>query len=1080
MDVKELIQRANEEIVELISHYIDIKRKGRSYEACCPFHQEKTPSFIVTPGLGIYKCFGCGKSGDAIDFVQNFEGVDFKEACKIAADKLNIDFSFKEDNQFDEAKYKHQESLRYVCEIARDFYMKEFQKSATAQNFIKKRNFYNEETCSIPNEFCIGYAPKNNAFLKYAKDKGIKNEILLEAGLIVENENKELYDYFRERIMFPISDSSGRCIGFTGRYFGKENKPKYFNTKDTSIFTKGNNLYGLSIARETIKKESCAYIVEGNFDTIRLHTIGITNAIAPCGTALTDSQIELLSKYTKNVTLIYDGDNAGLNATEKNARLFIKHKMNVNVVILPEKEDPDTFFDSKETFDTYITENQSDFIYWLVNKNVTTCSKNPAFKSRFIRDIASLICSYDDDILHGVYVEGCGNILGPVKSWKDAVTATKKAPNTDKHYINKDITLADLEKHGFFESNNCYYFPGNKHSPERRCVSNFVLIPIFHIESSINAKRIYELRNDCNQTRILEISQKEFNMSSTFRMKVESFGNFWWNGTDGDLATIKRFLYANVESCTEITQLGWQKDAGIWAWGNGLSVNGEFLPIDDTGIVRHSDRNYYLPARSKLYANEPNLFTFERNFSHIESHVSLRDYVRHFIQVHGENGRIAFCYYLSCLFRDVIVNRWGVFPLLNLFGPKGSGKSACAESLVQLFGRAAEAPNLFSITKAAMGEHIAAACNALCVLDEYRNDLDVEKREILKSIWGGTGRSKMNMEKDKKRETTSVEQGVVVCGQQMADADPALPSRFLFLSFNNDTHTYEERKNFIKLKDIERRGITHITNRLLRLRTKFIERYDSAVEETKNAMMKIPGTTDVMDRILNNWLMIISTYTALEEYLELPWDRTELINLATEKMITQSSEGQKNDDLGQFWNAIQTLAYSSYLYEDGDYKIDTGSSFVRFYTKDGAMQRETIPFAGQKQLFILRPDRALSLYKSQMLKEGNRPLPSSTLLSYLVHSKAFICNTTRCTFKQIDPKTGIQVCKEGKKMRTTGAALVFDYEQLPLHLTTLSEDDALAQEREDKRQAEEAATPTVKEQQLPFTPQEPDESNLPF
>ncbi len=1056
MHIQDVINRINDDIVEIVSHYVELKKHGNRYIGSCPFHHEKTPSFSVSPSLGIYKCFGCGAAGDAIDFITKHEGVDFREAVKIGAEKLKIEFSWKEDKDFDQEKFKHEESLRIACRYAQEFFQEQLKATPKALKYLEVRKFSPED------DFNIGYAPPGNKFLHWAREKCLRTELLIEAGLVKENEHGELYDYFRDRIMFPICNPTGKVIAFSGRAMTeKKDTPKYINSPDTPIFTKGKSLFALNLARAKVRNENRIYLVEGSPDVIRLHTIGITNTVAPCGTALTDEQIDLIAKYTHNITLVYDGDAAGQKATDKNAQALVRKKFNVNVMILPEKEDPDTFFTDLAKFEEFQEKEAIDYIVYNVRKNSGKCN-SPAFKTEFIKDVSFLISRYDEQ-LQSIYIDSISEHIKPAKAWRDAVVRWNKAEQPKeikrKNFIPAEY-LVELNENGFCVDGGCYYFVDRKSDDNRRQVSNFFLRPLFHIESSINAKRTYEVTNEFGIVKVIEIAQKELNMLSGFRLKIESLGNFWWNGSEADLNRLKVWLYANTESCTEITQLGWQPDS-FFAWGNGIFADGEFKPIDDIGIVKHKNKSYYLPARSRIFERESNLFTFEKNFSHMEGNITMTEYMRKFTAVHGDNGKIAFCFLIACLFRDVIVHKFRVFPLLNMFGPKGSGKSGAAESLIQFFGKLAESPNLFSITKAAMGEHIAAASNALCVLDEYRNDLDVEKREILKSIWGGTGRTRMNMDKDKKRETTSVDQGVIVTGQQMADADPALLSRFIFLSFTDDTHTQEERDRYTELKSIEMRGITHLTHRILKLRPLFVENYSAAIKRTQEALEKHLNGAVVMDRIFNNWLMVLAAYSTLEDYLELPWDWEELIKMASSKILIQSREGERNDDLGRFWKTIQFLAASNMLFDEGDYRFKYESKISKVYFENGVWNKEELTLAKPTTLFYLSTSRVVHLYIMQVDKEGSKPLPESTILNYLENSKAFICKTQKESFKKIDPKTGTQESKDGKKCRTSTTALVFDYDKLPISIR--SESDTGEEPESTAKNA-----PVSKEPQLPF------------
>jgi hypothetical protein len=774
-------------------------------------------------------------------------------------------------------------------------------------------------------------------------------------------------------------------------------------------------------------------MVEGNFDVKRLHSIGVENTVSPCGTAFTIEQARLLKSFTKNVTLIYDGDQAGDKAIERNGDLLVKEQFNVMVMQLPAGQDPDSIFGSIDTFEEYKDKHQTDYILYKVKSGEKKC-QNPAYKSEFIKEIAALITRYDEPSLHEVYIDSVSEIIKPKKAWADQIKSlvADKAPVEKKTYIPKNVSADEFLERGFFAENNCYYFADNKGVPHKR--SNFILTPIFHIESTVNAKRLYEVKNVNNQVRVIEIPQKDLVSRSAFMVHIESLGNFWWDGSESDLNRLKRWLYEKTESCKEITQMGWQKE-GFFAWGNGI-FNGDFTPVDSYGIVRHGKRSYYIPAFSSIYEKEENLFTFERKFIHMEGNITLKEYAKKFVQVFGDNAKIALCYYFAALFRDIIVRRFGIFPILNMFGPKGAGKTACAESLVQFFGRLAKAPNVHNTSKPALGEHVACSANALCHIDEYRNDIEMEKREFLKGLWDGVGRTRMNMEKDKKKETTSVDQGIILTGQQMATADIALFSRFIFLSFTQTEYSDAEREAFTALKEIEKRGLTHITHQLFRLRVIFKDNFPQHVKFTSDKMRQYLKAEAVEDRIFNNWLIPMATYSTLAEHLEIPWDTYELIKMGVALMLKQNRETKKNDDLGNFWKVVQYLASSNMLYEDGDYKIITAEKFTRKYFENGQWLKEEQVFEQPTQLFYLTTSRVFSLYKSQCLREGDKPLPESTIEYYLKNSSTFIAETKKESFKKIDPKTGMQETNEsGEKKRTSTTALVFNYGKLALNIS---------------------------------------------
>lgn len=1038
MQVQEVIDRIKEEIYTIVSSYIQLTPNGNKYKGSCPFHDEKTSSFFVTPSRGMYKCFGCGEGGDAIRFIEKFERVDFKEALERGAKKLNLDFKWAEQKDFNNEEYQHKESLRIVSDKAAQFFQEQLIGDSGARAYMEDvRGFAVTED----DLFRVGYAPKGNVLLAWAKKQGIKKNLLIDAGLIKVNEGRE-YDTFRDRIMFPICLKNGKVIAFTGRSLEWKKGdafPKYLNTAETDIFIKGNELFGLNVAHSYISKEDRAYLVEGNTDVMRMHSVGAKNTIAPCGTALTIEQARVLKKLTNKVTLVYDGDTAGKKAVHKNAEILIKEQFYVSVIILPEGEDPDTLFLDKKVFEEY-NDQQEDYIVYKVQENKSK-AKNPVYKSELIKDTAFLISNYDTQSQQEVYIEFVSKIITPKKAWQDELKTlvAEKAPIEKKSYIPKHVNLEDYYKWGFYVDNNSYYFKDRK-GEEFVEKSNFVLTPLFHIESTVNAKRLYEVRNAHGMVKVLEIPQRDMISIAAFKLRIESLGNFLWTGSEAEMNKIKAWLYEKTESCKEIVQMGWQRD-GFFAWGNGI-FNGKYTAVDKFGIVKHKDENYYIPAYSSIYKGEDTLFEFERKFIHIEGNITLREYTKKFAAVFGDNGRIAFCFTMASIFRDVVVSRFEKFPLLNMFGPKGAGKNACAESLIHLFGLRPKIPNLHNTSKAALADHVATSCNAVCVLDEYRNDLDMEKREFLKGLWDGTGRTRMNMDKDKKKETTKVEQGIIVCGQQMATADIALFSRFVTLSFVQTEYSDEEKRRFEELEEINKRGITHLTHQILRHREYVKEHLRSKVDAVAELFTTILSGEIIETRIFNNWLSIMALYATLNDELELPWNYEDTMRRAVDLMLIQNAEIKRSDDLGQFWKIVQFLIQSNMLYEGGDYKKSYTHIVSRLYRKNNTWTKDRIEWPVAKNVFWLTPSRVFSLYKQQCGREGGSPLPESTVEHYLRHSKAFLFDTKKESFKKIDPKTGEQEKKDGKNKRTSTSALVFDLDILEdIGAISLSKDE---------------------------------------
>ena len=1027
MRTNQVIDQIKDEIQEVISHFIELKRSGIAYKACCPFHNEKTPSFQVSPAKGIYKCFGCGKGGDAINFIMEHEGVDFKRAVEIGAKKLNIGFEWKQSTNFDQAKYRHVESMHVACNIVESFFAGNLN-NREAEMYIKQRNFI------VPKDesFNIGYAPNGNALLSYARKEGLKTEILEEIGVLKSND-KGIYDFFRNRLIFPISNSRGQTIAFAGRDLNENPKVKYLNTPESCVYVKGNELYALNTARFTIKNEDRAYIVEGYTDALRMHSIGIANTIATCGTALTTAQAKLLKRFSNKVTLIYDGDKAGKLATDRNAEILIKNQFHVSVIILPKKKDPDDIFTTKDFFLEY-NENQTDYILSKVSMFSEKSASDPLYKSEAIKKISTLISNYDKS-KQEVYIDFASEQIKPKKAWQDAIKElVKDKPKESQRYtVPKHVSLNDFNRWGFYVENNCYVFR-NKKGDDFVHHSNFVMSPLFHIESPVNAKRLYEIKNRHNLTRIMELPQRDLVSITAFKLQIESLGNFLWTGGESELNKLKAWLYEKTKSCKEIIQLGWQKE-GFFCWGNGIFNGNDFVKSDKYGIVQHNERYYYIPSSSEIYETDDTLFEFERHFIHSEGNITLYEYAQKYTAVFGNNGIVTLSFYFACLYMDIIAKRFDKFPILNMFGQKGSGKNTCAESILYMFGRKGKVPNLHNSSKPSIADHVATSSNAVCVLDEYRNDLEMEKRELLKGFWDKTGRTRMNMDKDKKKETSKVNQGVIVCGQQIATADIALFSRFIALGFSKTIFSFEEKKQFEELEQINKQGLTQITHHLLKHRDTFKKHYNKNVDAVSIQFRELLGEIAIETRIYNNWLTVASAYATVAKMVELPLNYDEIIQLFVKLMVEQNKETARNDDLGVFWKTVQYLISSNMLFQEGDYRVEYADKVIRTFKENGEWQRSDIVLKEPQKVLYLSVSRVFGLYKSQALREGDKPLPDATVEYYLKNSPAFVCDTKKVYFKKIDAKTGYQERdNHGKGKFTYTTAFVFYLDELNISI----------------------------------------------
>ncbi len=394
-------------IEDVVSDFVTLKRRGANFVACCPFHNEKTPSFYVSPSKGIYKCFGCGKAGSAVGFVMEHEHFSYTEALRYLASKYHIEIVEKEESAEELALKQHRESLLLVSEFAQKFYagqLKDGEGKAVGYNYFRSRGLEDDTIA----EFGLGWAPSGRtALLDAARAAGYKQEYLLDAGLAVQREDGTIADKFHERAMFPIHSVSGRVIAFSGRTLRSDNPAKYVNSPETEIYTKSKILLGIYFAKSEISRQDKCILVEGNVDMVTMHQLGITNVVASCGTSLTIEQIRLIRKFTENVTIMYDGDSAGIHAALRGINLVLAEGLNVRIVLLPEGEDPDSFgrSHSRGEVESYIAANEQDFIAFKTKLLLTEAGGDPLKKANLINDIADTIAEIPDAVKRSVYVD---------------------------------------------------------------------------------------------------------------------------------------------------------------------------------------------------------------------------------------------------------------------------------------------------------------------------------------------------------------------------------------------------------------------------------------------------------------------------------------------------------------------------------------------------------------------------------------------------------------------------------------------------------------------------------------------------
>ncbi|MBO6045504.1 MAG: DNA primase [Bacteroidales bacterium] len=402
-------------IDEVVGDFVTLRRRGANLVACCPFHNEKTPSFYVSPSKGIFKCFGCGKAGSAVGFVMEHEHYTYVEALKYLANKYHIEVKEKEETVEDIAARQRTESLMLVSEFAQKFFVDSLLHTDEGRNvglaYLHSRGL-DDETIE---RFGLGWAPSGRtALTDAALAAGYKSEYLVETGLCIQYDDGRLVDRFHERAMFPIHSLGGRVIAYSGRTLHNDgNIAKYVNSPETPIYVKSRALYGVWLAKGEISKADKCFLAEGNVDVVSMHQLGLGNTVASCGTSLTEEQIRIIKKFTGNITVMYDGDKAGIHAAQRAIGMILKEGMDVKLVLFPDGDDPDSFCrkHTLEEVQEFIAGNELDFVSYMALVNPLPAN-DPLKRANLINEIADTVALIPDAVKRSVFVDAVSQRFG--------------------------------------------------------------------------------------------------------------------------------------------------------------------------------------------------------------------------------------------------------------------------------------------------------------------------------------------------------------------------------------------------------------------------------------------------------------------------------------------------------------------------------------------------------------------------------------------------------------------------------------------------------------------------------------------
>ena len=429
-------------IEDIVSEFVSLKRRGANLLGCCPFHNEKTPSFTVSPAKGIFKCFGCGEAGNSVHFLMKHEHFSYPEALKYIAKKYNIDIEEEPLSPQELEKQTEREALFNVSDFAQKYFADTLFNNDMGKAIGLSYFYERGLTDNIIQRFGLGYCVDEwDNFTKHATANGYSRNVLEKTGLTIYKDDGKSYDRFRGRVMFPVYSVSGKVLGFSGRILSSEKQAaKYVNSPESEIYNKSRTLYGIYQAKGAISKSDLCYLVEGNIDVITLHQAGVENTVASSGTSLTTEQIRLIHRYTKNITVLYDGDPAGIKAALRAVNMLLEEGMNVRVVLFPDGEDPDSYTRKygSEAIQNYVTTQATNFIVFKTKILLEDTKGDPIKKAELIKDIVETIALVPEIIERNIYVKECASILD-VSEQTLATELAKRIYNNRKKQGEKEL-----------------------------------------------------------------------------------------------------------------------------------------------------------------------------------------------------------------------------------------------------------------------------------------------------------------------------------------------------------------------------------------------------------------------------------------------------------------------------------------------------------------------------------------------------------------------------------------------------------------------------------------------------------------
>jgi DNA primase len=970
-------------ISQVVAHYLpELKKKGVNHQACCPFHAEKSPSFSVNDVKGIYKCFGCGASGDAISFVMELQKCTFIEACKAVAEACGITIEEEKQEYTEQQKEAFQKKaaaadqqeqvLNMVIPIYKKM-LRDLPAEHPAKKWLADRHI-DQDTID---RWQIGWAGDewntvtttlvNLNLYPAAAALGISKH---------SDKSDSNYDGYKNRITFPITDRNGRYIGLGGRYISTKDSdskdaPKYINPSECELYNKSGVLYGLSMAAKHIKEAGYAYITEGYMDVVSPHRVLVTNVVATCGTAFTQQQMQLIKKHTTHIVMWRDNDNAGQISFAKSLPELLKNGFKVDIVEYGEK-DPDDWAQAQEDpAEIEASENPNDPLHVSPTGGrgalparqdalIFQCKKlwkdaaddlhsRATAKAEILKLLALL-----PEILRNNYFDR----LSKSFNWKAGETKKEFAKiveanphsvvgvstdhtdhDADPSSIAYPAWMSDEMKEAFMQAGYTQvkrkhngkplvgYFSFNQNGKTE--ITNFVINPLFRIEAGQESRYLSEIDNGYKQV-VVDMPSKVFPSIEQFQgMCVSAGGSFLIYGNRNQWLRIATDLLHGYPSSIEVSTLGWNEH-GFFAFVDKAYIPGRGLvEYNKWGILEHADKNFLVPASSEAYkslqqfGSDP--YENQRTLTYRLSPVSFGKWASQMERVYGQKGTVGIAYAILTLFRDLIFRVDNNCPHLYGFGEPSSGKSKWAESITAIFYYRRSGFNLNSGTDFAFFLYMSQFANAPAHQNEF--EIEVIKEEWFQAIKGaydGEGRVRGKMGSKNSTEIQKIVSTLILTGQKLITADDnSVVTRSIIESFSTQEYTEDDKQAYDTLREWEANGMSSMLTELLCHRAFFEKHYRDNFNDQLSKWRKIKGSgTQLNQRILQNFAHLCTCYNMVNQFIPMPQTAEEFTHYCYTQAVYWSSFIRSSDTLSEFWRTLEYLSGKGFAKDGWDYTVE--------------------------------------------------------------------------------------------------------------------------------------------------------------